>query len=411
VEYYVHVWRRVLVVNGLPERRDEILAAVREAIGTASAAAESGRGDRKGRTARWLRHHRKWSIALASLLVVLAVGLGLGLGLTRDHASSAEVVMSGQVRWSLLRPGGSLPAPRATHELVQDPTSGRIIMFGGQDGGEGFNDTWAYNPTGITWTELRPSGTVPSPRWACTMTYDPVTRRMILFGGRNASRRLNDTWAYDPAANTWTELKPSGNLPLARGGHVMVRDPSSGRMIMFGGRSGETDFLNDTWTYDPVANTWSELKPTGNLPVGRGQPAMAYDQAARKAIMFGGWNLDGEFSDTWMYDPIGNAWTELEPKEAAPPARAAHDLAYDSSRNVAVVFGGISGTAYLNDTWAFDSARNTWSKFSVLHGAAPTQRANISMVYDPSGARVILFGGEDGGSSLNDTFAGSFQVP
>ena len=55
---------------------------------------------------------------------------------------------------------------------------------------------------------------------------------------------------------------------------------TSGRMIMFGGRSGETDFLNDTWAYDPAANTWAELlQPTGSLPPARGQPAMAYDVA------------------------------------------------------------------------------------------------------------------------------------
>ena len=39
---------------------------------------------------------------------------------------------------------------------------------------------------------------------------------MILFGGASGRTLLNDTWAYDLAANTWTELKPTGTVPSAR---------------------------------------------------------------------------------------------------------------------------------------------------------------------------------------------------
>ena len=43
------------------------------------------------------------------------------------------------------------------------------------------------------------------------MAYDPATHRLIMFGGDDADMFFpNDTWAYDPAANTWAELKPSG---------------------------------------------------------------------------------------------------------------------------------------------------------------------------------------------------------
>ena len=50
------------------------------------------------------------------------------------------------------------------------------------------------------------------------MAYDSSSHRVIMFGGSVAdgSKYFNDTWAYDPAANTWTELKPSGALPGAR---------------------------------------------------------------------------------------------------------------------------------------------------------------------------------------------------
>ena len=90
----------------------------------------------------------------------------------------------------------------------------------------------------IAWAELLDSSrALPSARSAHV---DGVRsghqQRLIMFGGLRRHRRLlDDTWAYDPAANTWTELKPSGTLPSARSAHSMVYDPVTHRLIMFGG--------------------------------------------------------------------------------------------------------------------------------------------------------------------------------
>ena len=107
---------------------------------------------------------------------------------------------------------------------------------------------------------------------------------------RQRQFRLNDTWAYDPAANTWTDLEPAGDLPSARCGHAMVYD--------LGQRPGDPLWgvaarrcqhcFNDTWAYDPAANTWTELHPAGDLPSARNGHAMVYDSATGKVILFGG---------------------------------------------------------------------------------------------------------------------------
>ena len=70
---------------------------------------------------------------------------------------------------------------------------------------------------------------------------------MIVFGGANAdsSTFFNDTWAYDPVANTWTELKPSGELPRACYAS-MVYDVTAERLIMFA-EGGPGASLNDIW--------------------------------------------------------------------------------------------------------------------------------------------------------------------
>ena len=61
------------------------------------------------------------------------------------------------------------------------------------------------------------------------MAYDPTSGRLIMFGGSAGDGgRLDDTWAYDPAANAWTELKPSGDAalrPLRRTPWRTIRSP------------------------------------------------------------------------------------------------------------------------------------------------------------------------------------------
>ena len=110
----------------------------------------------------------------------------------------------------------------------------------------------------------------------------------------------------DSAVNTWTDLHPTGDLPLARAGHSMVCDPTSGRVILFGGWDGNSStYLNDTWAYDPIANIWIELHPAGDLPPARESHSMVYDPAGGRVILFGGWddNRGVEFNDTWAYGP------------------------------------------------------------------------------------------------------------
>ncbi len=89
---------------------------------------------------------------------------------------------------------------------------------------------------------------------------------MILFGGFDASDTpLGDTWAYDPVANSWTELHPSGGSPPARIGHSMVYDPVARRVMMFGGSAQAGAAFGDTWAYDAGANSWTELQPKGQV--------------------------------------------------------------------------------------------------------------------------------------------------
>jgi N-acetylneuraminic acid mutarotase len=254
---------------------------------------------------------------------------------TKVTATAADGV------WTKLDPAGDLPPARQGQSVVYDEANNQLILFGGETNGDEFlNDTWAYRPATNTWTELTPAGDSPSPRVFQAMVYDARGRRVILFGGVVGMGELNDTWAYDPAANVWTELHPSGELPPARKGHTLIFDPVSGRVILSGGWSSEIERLNDTWAYDPAANTWTNLTPSGPVPLDRYWSSVVYDSRDGKMILFGGGSEFMPASDVWAYDPAGNKWTQLDPAGDLPEGRSAHSATFDPAIGKMIVFGG-----------------------------------------------------------------------
>ena len=70
-------------------------------------------------------------------------------------------------------------------------------MFGGTDGDESYNDVWPYDLATGSWSEQRPTGDLPAERSGQTMAYDPKQERVLVFGGTLESVVLDDTWAYD----------------------------------------------------------------------------------------------------------------------------------------------------------------------------------------------------------------------
>jgi len=147
-------------------------------------------------------------------------------------------------------------------------------------------------------------GPPPSARYAHSMVWDPAgAGRLIMFGGYDASGNLlNDLWAYDPAANNWALLTPSGTLPSARRFHSMVWDPAgAGRLIMFGGSDASGNLLNDLWAYDPAANNWALLTPSGTPPSARSYHSMVWDGGGNRLIMFGGYDASGYKNDLWWW--------------------------------------------------------------------------------------------------------------
>jgi N-acetylneuraminic acid mutarotase len=406
LEYYVHGW--IEASGGVEGKRAEFLTAVREQLARSSAADQSSAGvsasipgpmvgvrpsageARRG-PRRWYR--TIWAVAGAVVILAAAIGLGLGFGLTRGDPPPQDGAMSDQISWIELKPSGTPPPARYGHSIAS--IGGRLIVFGGSTASVAVGDMWAYDSAADAWEPLKPSGTAPSARSGHAMAYDQAAHRLILFGGLdNTAAPLDDTWAYDPVADTWTELDPSGGPPLARIGHSMVYDPVARRSILFGGSTRASAALGDIWAYDAGANSWTELQPKGRVPSARTGHSAAYDQVTHRLMVFGGVSDMGAFlNETWAYNPAANAWTELHPKGELPSPRAGHSMAYDPIRGILIMFGGqdSSGNS-LDDTWAYDGGTNAWAALQPS-GAQPRARAGQAMANDAASGRLIMFGG------------------
>ena len=90
-------------------------------------------------------------------------------------------------------------------------------------------------------------------------------------------------------------------------------------------------------------------------------------------------------------------WTQKQ--DIGPSARVNHGLAHDSARQRVVLFGGDPGGSPLADTWAWDG--NLWTQIA---DTGPAARHSTAMVHESGIQRVLLFGGASGSTQFGDTW-------
>lgn len=274
---------------------------------------------------------------------------------------------------------------RVGYQLVLDPDRGRVVLFGHSDI---LNRDPVWEWDGTRWAYIEPRGPAPSPRYAHGMAFDPVRRRVLVFGGYDGYFTLfDDTWAWDGRA--WTQLAPA-TRPQARWGHTMVTDEMRGRIVMFGGSlfAGWGGGSDETWEWD--GQDWIQVSTVVRPPLRTAQD-MAYDHQARNVLMYGGWTGVVPYGDTWAYD--GSAWQQLSAGDPRLTPRVGHAMATDVRSGRVVLYGGHEGGgAGLSDTWTWNGSG--WQP----EAAGPPGHGSGRLAAD--GQRVILFGGWDSRSTV-----------
>lgn len=127
-----------------------------------------------------------------------------------------------------------------------NPTLEGIYIFGGLD--EHFKPTnnlyvlhCFRNP--LIFTEPRISGKYPSPRFSCSMDYNATLSFIVIFGGKDITNVFNDFFVLDLINFCWINVDLFGTLnPERRSGHCSAVVDNS--LYIFGGYDENNTYIN-----------------------------------------------------------------------------------------------------------------------------------------------------------------------
>ena len=87
-----------------------------------------------------------------------------------------------------------------------------------------------------SWVDKEPVSP-PDAREAASSCFSPALGKMVIFGGYSSSTYYNDTWEYEYSTNTWTEVSTSTS-PSGREWAAMTYAAYWGVCVLFGGYDG-----------------------------------------------------------------------------------------------------------------------------------------------------------------------------
>jgi hypothetical protein len=238
----------------------------------------------------------------------------------------------------------------------------------------------------------------PSPRQLAAMAWDKPNNVGVLFGGRGAfdgatgvPHDSDETWLWN--GSRWVQRFPAVKPPH-RNSQSMVFDAQRERVIMFGGRQesdtagGVPGFLGDSWSFRNDA--WTRIESTENPPA-RSLGAMAYDSDRDVVVLYGGTGLAASGTtleslfDTWEFN--GTQWTRVAndaPKVAKPI------VAYDAA-NHEVIMMGLTENGSADVMYRYRGAAHTWDV--ITPATMPTCVNDGHLVYQEHTGRLIFIGG------------------
>jgi hypothetical protein len=229
-----------------------------------------------------------------------------------------------------------------------------------------------------------------------------VRRTVVLYGGDHTAAfpSLDPSaamWEYDGVA--WTRLcDPCA--PGPRFAPAMAYDTARDRIVLFGGH----DLNNALGTlYEWDGSTWTLVTPPGSQPPPRGLAPMAYDERRKRIVMFGGGSLpQDQNADVFEYD--GTVWSKPTITGPGPMllvGQGATAAWNPVTERIDVLEDGGSGR---DSAWSWDGV--SWVRLCTTCTGIARRAAAIAI--DPSPARTYVIGGYD--DAIGSEIAGTWQI-
>jgi len=279
--------------------------------------------------------------------------------------------------------------------------------------------------------------TAGTPRARASVAVDESRRHLVIVGGHDDASALGDTIEADLTRSNpggWVACDATG---LDGGGVACwpgwgsfalwsapaVYDPLATPnpvVRVFGGFDSNPNSSVGSVTARDSVDDWDGTlwADAGSVPVVSSSPlrlrraaaGVAYDSLRDVVVLYGGLldhgrGGDDPYSraqDTWEWNRGTGLWTLVcDPVSCPNPGRRSYfGFVYDSVRARVLLFGGLAvGGGRANDVWEWDG--NAWNQMSVS-GVGPAGRDDAAVAYDPGNARLVVFGGRTGAGLEDD---------
>jgi len=288
-----------------------------------------------------------------------------------------------------------------------------------------FTTDYSGHPRGDMAVRLRKNGVEFAP--VKQQITDPVTGKTVFTGlglngttdtidiTVNGANSTNASWQKVNASVVTVPLY-SYPLPIPRAYASGEIDPPSGQLIVTQGEIPQgknppfdqidglrgSPTLNDVVRLaDPATGTWVEDVPPSmvNAPSPRWGASMAYSSTSNVHVLFGGFGgfdrfgeePSGASNEIWHYSASTRSWTRPTPSGAIPGPRGQAAMAGLPSGQIVLYGGYLSGTTAAADLYVYDPSTSTFTQRFPSPAPGPLVNASSAAV----GGELWICGGHD----------------
>lgn len=139
--------------------------------------------------------------------------------------------------------------PKARGYHTANMVGSKLIIYGGSDGGECFNDVWVYDVETHAWKTVN----IPVTYRRLSHTATIVGSYLFVIGGHDGNEYSDDVLLLNLVTMTWDKRRVYGVPPSGRGYHGTVLHDS--RLLMIGGFDG-SEVFGDVWVLELAVHSY-----------------------------------------------------------------------------------------------------------------------------------------------------------
>jgi len=309
--------------------------------------------------------------------------------------------------WYKIVDVGMPPKSRYGHSSIL--FENQMIIFGGFDVLNYFNDIHSFNLTNYSWSELYPRNPFVSPEPRYLHGTALVNDRMYIFGGKGKSETLDDFWYFSFYEENWVKIELPPDSEAIRPGkrHSCCMNVIGNDIYIFGGTDGSGNILNDFWKYNITDNKFVQLNIPNNLEFSNGLYNSSMLIIDKKIYIIGGsdkyetYITGGYVCDTETIDEDNNtSWTQLYNLNL----NITNHIALKMDSDNIIIFSGYrrstdSGYIEYNPTnkiYLYNLKNNSLSEIipdTVTNNELAAKRYLSSGIYNANDGKMYIFDG------------------